>query len=594
MTAVPNGATLGLVGDTLDFLGSNPFVLLFATLALGTRLGRVKLGFLNLGSTAATLLVGIAVSLWAFLAYDIRFAIPGLVTTVFLNLFMFAIGLKVGPQFITGLRKDGAKGVVIAVLVAGLNFVIVLAAARMFALSPGFASGIISGSMTDAAVVGVATSAIESGVFQPPPGVSGADVAGNIAAAYAVNYLFSLIAMILLVRYLPRVLGLDIQAAAREAEQNYSEGGDLPSAGVEAAYTFERTAVDVRAYRVEVPAVVGLTVHELSMRAEAPVLQLLRGDQILDLATNPVLERGDIVTVVTDVQRLASGAQRRVGPEVSDQRARAVDVEVADLVVTRKEFEGLTLQEARERVRRDLDPSATGLGRLFHPLALIRAGAPVALWPGLRIERGDILRVVGPRSRTKAVGKLVGATIHVTTESDMLTLALGLSVGYLVGTLGFTVGQVPLHLGTPAGVMLAGIAISAVRSRYPLFGGPVSEGARSLLQALGLDVFIAVLALNTAPSVAGAYTGGHVSRLLAIGMVAALVPPLVGWVVGRSFFRLNPAILLGMICGARHSTPGLRVAQEESGSAIPAAGYPVAYAVSSVLVLLLGYLAMFL
>jgi putative transport protein len=259
---------LGIVGGILHFLGAYPFVLLFGTLALGTKLGRLKLGFFTLGSTAATLLVGIAVSLWAYLGYDIVYAVPALLTTVFLNLFMFAVGLKVGPQFFAGLRRDGAKGVAIAVIVVGLNFAIALGGAKICGLAPGFAPGLISGSMTDTAVIGVATSAIETGIYQPPEGVPAADVAGNLAAAYAVTYLFSLIGIILLVRYLPRIVGVDTKAAARAAEESYGGGdGRLPSAGTAAAYAFERVTVDVRAYRVEADDVAGLSVHELSVRA---------------------------------------------------------------------------------------------------------------------------------------------------------------------------------------------------------------------------------------------------------------------------------------------------------------------------------------
>ena len=89
---------LGLFGGLLDFLGSQPFVLLFLVLALGTRLGRQPLGFIKLGSTAGTLLVGILISLAAHLGYGIKYDVPALLTTVFLNLFMFAVGLKVGPS----------------------------------------------------------------------------------------------------------------------------------------------------------------------------------------------------------------------------------------------------------------------------------------------------------------------------------------------------------------------------------------------------------------------------------------------------------------------------------------------------------------
>jgi putative transport protein len=586
---------LGIVGGSLDFLGSQVFVLLFLALALGTLLGRVKFGFFTLGSTAATLTAGIAISLWAYLGYGIRYAVPGIVTTIFLNLFMFAVGLKVGPQFFAGLRKDGARSVAIALVVILLDFAMVITGAKMFRLLPGFASGLISGSMTDTAVIGVATGAVESGAYRPPTGISSADVVGNIAAAYAVTFVFSLIGIILLVRYLPQALKIDMKAAAHAAERTYGGGeGRLASSGTDAAYKLKRERVDVRAYSVETSEVIGLSVHEFSSRSDAPVLQLLRGEALVDLNSNPVLERGDVLTVVADVERLVGAAQNRIGPEVTLERARGVDLEVADLVVTRRDLAGLTLQEATERVRKELSPGVERPGRLFHPVALIRNGEQIPCWPGLPVVRGDILRIIGQSARINEVGRLVGATVRATTESDIFTLALGMVVGYIAGSLRVVVGHIPFSLGAPAAVMLAGIALSTLRSRNPLFGGPVSEGARSLLQALGLDVFIAVVAVNSGPSIARAFSGGYFPILLAIGIPAAIIPSLVAWFVGRRMLNLNPSILIGTICGARHSTPALKAAQEESASAIPAVGYAVSYAISSVLVLILGYLALFL
>lgn len=539
--------------------------------------------------------MGIFFSLWAFLGYGIRYAIPGILTTVFLNLFMFAVGLKVGPQFFSGLKKDGIKGVLIAIVVVALNFMIVLTGVRICNLAPGLASGLISGSMTDTAVVGVASSAVESGAYQPPSGVTADQVTGNIAAAYACTFLFSLIGIILLVRYLPKVLNVDLKAAARAAEESYSGGGGhLPAPGTESAYAMNRTSVDVRAYRVEMEDVAGLSVHDFSLRADAPVMQVLRGSNLLDLDANPILMKGDVITIVAHVSRLISAAESRIGPEVSAEQARSADLEVADLVITRKEFDGLTAAEATDRVRKALSPAVEQPGRLFHAVALIRDGEQIPVWPGLRITRGDILRIIGQPSRINEVGKLVGATVRYTKESDIFTLAFGMALGYIVGSLRVTIGHIPFSLGAPAGVMLAGIAISALRTRNPLFGGPVSEGARSLLQSLGLDVFIAVVAVNSGPNVAGAFTGGYVWNLLIIGILAGLTPPLIAWIVGRKILKLNPAMLMGMICGARHSTPALKAAQEESASAIPAVGYAVSYAISSVVVLVLGYLALFL
>ena len=588
---------LGLIGGLLHFLGTQPFVLLFLVLAIGTELGRLKFGFISLGSTAATLLAGIAISLCAYLLYDIKYHIPTLLTTIFLNLFMFAVGLKVGPQFFSGLRLDGIKFIIIAVLVVGLNFAIVFGAGKALGLGPGLSTGLIAGSMTDTAVIGAATGAVESGTYRPPEGVTAGDVVGNVAAGYAITYLFSLVGMILMIRNISRFSGIDAKAAARAAEDSYGGGqSQFPTVGTEAAYSLsQQLPVSVRAYRIEHDDIIGLSVREVSTRFDIPILRLMRGDRILDLSTNPVIERGDIVTVIADKTRLVrmSGFQPAL-TEVADERALQVDIEVADLVVTRREFVGLTLEEAVQRFRRNLFPEGEEVGRIFHLLAAIRAGESIPIWPGTRIERGDIVRVIGPKDRIDQAGKLLGASVRSTSASDILTMSLGLAIGYIIGYLSITLGGIPISLGTPAGVMLAGIAISTLRSHFPLFGGPVSEGARSLLQDLGLDLFIAVVALNTAAGVANAFTGGGVAYLLAIGVMGGLVPPLVAWVVGLKLLRLNPAVLLGALSGARFSTPAMRAAQEECGSAVPAVGYPVPYAIAAVLVLVAGYLALFL
>ena len=586
---------LGPAGALLHFLGAQPFVLLFLTLALGTLVGRRKLGFISLGSTAGTLLVGILVSLWAFLGYGLKYEVPSLLTTVSLNLFMFAVGLKVGPQFFAGLRLDGAKFVAVALLVVGLNFGIVFVGAKLLGLGPGLATGIIAGSMTDSGVIGAATGAVQSGSYRPPPGVMAEAVIGSVAAGYAVTYLFSLVGIILLVRYLPRLSGLDVREAARAAEEGYGGGAAaLPAVGSDLSHTMPRLGVDVRAYRVENAAMVGKRIHTMAAAADVPVLQLLRGGIRVDLANDPLVEKDDIVTLVADAASLVARGQTQIGPEVADEQARNVGLEVADLVVTNKALVGLPLSEAVQRLRRAMFPAAERVGRLVQPVAYIRAGEPFPAYPETRVERGDIARVLGPKERIDEMGTLVGAVVRTTTVSDVLTLALGLAIGYLFGYLSITIGNIPISLGTPAGVMLAGIAISTARSRSPLFGGPVSEGARSLLQDLGLDLFIAAVALNSAASVAGAFAGGGVLGILALGLVAAVVPPLVAWVAGLKLLKLNPVVLMGALSGARFSTPALRAAQEESGSAVAAVGYPVPYAVTAVLVLVGGYLALFL
>ena len=425
----------------------------------------------------------------------------------------------------------------ISLLVVSLNFAAVFILSKTLGLAPGFATGIIAGSMTDTAVIGAAAGAVQSGSYQPPAGITADIVMGNVAAGYAIIYLFSLVGIILLIRYLPRLFSVDVVAAAREAEKSYGGGENrLPFSGTEGAYKLPALKVDVRAYRVENPSCFGLPLFEFSEKYEVPVLQLLRGDQVIDFDSNPIMQEGDIVTVVAEAERLIRHGTQVVGPEVADERARRLDLEVADLVVTRKEFSGLPMKEAAERMRRAMFPKASEVARIFHPIGIIRAGESIPVWPTTKLERGDIARVLGPRNRIDQAGKIVGAVVRYSTASDVLSMAIGLGLGYIIGYSerpNRGCSRQPRDPGRGDAGGKSSWCPPAPATRFS--DGPVSEGARSLLQDLGLDLFIAVIAVNTAPNVAAAFTGGGVLGILIIGILSALscrLPILPTWLIG--------------------------------------------------------------
>src|SRR6185503_15068026 len=221
--------------------------------------------------------------LGAFLGFGISYQIPTLLTTVAMNLFMFAVGYQVGPQFFAGMRRDGGKFVGMSLIVVLMNFGIIFIGARALDLPPGMATGMISGSMTDTGVIGAASGAVETGAYRPPEGVTPDEVIGNAAAGYTIVYPFSLIGMILRVRQLPRLSGVDIRVAAREAEASFGAGPTkLPIAGHDAVDLMPRLGVDVRAYRVENPGLIGRTVLEASAAADVAVWQVRRGGESLD------------------------------------------------------------------------------------------------------------------------------------------------------------------------------------------------------------------------------------------------------------------------------------------------------------------------
>ncbi|MCE8472233.1 transporter, partial [Rhodovulum sulfidophilum] len=131
-----------------QLLGNQPIAFILLALAVGTFIGRFRFKGISLGSTAGTLLVGVVLSMIAEAAFGITYSIPGILSSFMLLLFMYALGLKVGPQFFSGLRRGGLAFVGIGVMVWSLNWVICYFGAAMAGLAPGYATGLISGSYT--------------------------------------------------------------------------------------------------------------------------------------------------------------------------------------------------------------------------------------------------------------------------------------------------------------------------------------------------------------------------------------------------------------------------------------------------------------
>ncbi|WP_404970048.1 aspartate:alanine exchanger family transporter [Vibrio campbellii] len=567
-----------------SYLSENPFVFLFLSLAIGYPLGRLTFKGVSLGTTAGTLVVGVALALTSFSVYGLKIEEPGLVSDIFLMMFMYAIGMKVGPQFFSGLARGGIDFVVIGLIVVFSNFAIVVIGAKLMGLEPGYAAGIISGSYTVTAVMGVAQSAISSGAFTPPEGMSIDHVSANIAAGYAISYVLSTVLIILFIKYLPSLFGIDPVKAGKDAEAEFSTGDDdekLPS-----TFGFSDVGVlpiDVRAYKVTHQELVGRSVQELYQSfPDAAVLKVVRGDEVIDASQNPTLALNDVIGIRGEYRVLIAEGEADIGNEVDEPRARNVDIEVADIHVGKSEHAGKTFAQLHAEV---------GFGVYFK--AIFRQGHQQPLLPQTKVEVGDVIRIAGSKwCVEKTASQLNSVAIVESTVTETFYLALSLLIGYIFGHFSVTLAGIPFALGTSAGCMLTGIVFSFLRTRNPAFGGPMSEGARSFLQDIGLNLFVAVLAATVGPKILASFQGIIVIKIALLGVTAALVPPLLAWLYGLYFRKMNPAILAGACAGGRNSTPAMKGAQDASQSDMPAIGYPVPYALTSVLVLILGYIAM--
>jgi putative transport protein len=220
---------------------------------------------------------------------------------------------------------------------------------------------------------------------------------------------------------------------------------------------------------------------------------------------------------------------------------------------------------------------------------LFRAGAELPLGAGTKLKIGDVIRITGTESKLACLGKEVGQVVRASHVSDVLTLALGLLVGAALGAIPVPLFGVSISFGAAA-VLVTGILFGWMKTRHPALGGPISEGGRSLLEVLGLNTFTAVLAINSGQSVYEVMHGGPIWSFILSCLIISAVPALIAWWIGRHVLRMNPALLMGAIAGARQNTASMQSAQEQSQSAVPGIGYPVPLAITTVALSVVAYL----
>ncbi len=561
------------VGRVLfGYLAKQQFVLLFLTMAGGYGIAKISVKGISLGATAGTLLLALALSLWANARHGVEFKLPDFVGSLFFNLFMFAVGMKVGPQFLVGLREGAKDFIILGFLVPLLAAGLLLGMNALLHLPPGIAVGTFAGSNTATPGLGAAQAAYASGAV-----AHASEATSNMATAFAFGYCISTVLFVIMLKSLPGVFGRDAVAEGQRYEQEVSVGG-APLPGTAGAFLPGVLPLTRRAYRIERLQTTGRDIREL--RQTYPRLNienLMRNGEPVRITDETVIEVGDEIAVFAPTS-VHLQLRERIGQELDDPHVPSMKLETVEIVHTNDALVGTKLIEL-----------AKGIGHGLYLNAIFRAGEPIPKSPDLAIQKGDVFRVTGNPERIKQLEGKLGRIVRPSLATDTLTLALGLALGGFIGSLVLPIGDIKLSLGSVA-LLLVGVAFSALRTRNPALGGPFPEPARQLFEDLGLNVFVAVLGLNAGLGVVKAIQSGAIVPVLIGSVVLGLLPALVGWVLGQYRLKMNIAELLGAIAGARCSSPGMRAAQETAHSAAPAIAYPVTFAISNVLLTIMSYL----
>lgn len=553
-------------------LRDNPSLAVFLTLGIGFFIGQLKYKSFSLGTVTSVLLVGVLVG-----QFDIP--VPGPLKDVFFLLFLFSIGYSVGPQFFRALKGDGIKQVLFAVVVCGLCLLSVWGVALCMGYNIGEAVGLLAGSQTMSAVIGVGTDTINS------LGVAEAEKQqwiSIIPVCYAVTYVFGTIGSAYILANLgPWLLGglkkVKAETAELEKKMNYGTANTDPN------YIKAMRPVVFRAYKVTdsffaTPRTIDETEDYFRQKGKTIYVERLRsGDTVTDVVPGNDLRitLGDEI-VLSGRREFIVGDESWIGPEVFDSDLVDFMAEELDITVASKKFDSMTVDELRRQ-------------KFMYGVSIksiSRSGVNVPVLAQVKIGRGDVVTVVGLGREVDEVARRLGYADRRTTKTDLVFVGLGIFIGGLIGSLAIHIGEIPISLSVSGGALIAGLVLGWLRSKHPTFGR-LPRSSVWLMDNLGLNMFIAVVGISSGPSfVTGLKEVGPV--LFLMGVVATTLPLVLGMIIGHRIFKFPAAINLGCCAGSRTTTASLGAVQDAIGSSLPAMGYTVTYAIGNTLLILWG------
>lgn len=553
----------------INQLRERPELAIFLTLFLGFWIGKLRIGKFSLGTVTSVLLVGVVVG-------QLNITIGDPMKAVFFLMFLFAVGYKVGPQFFRGLKKDGLPQVGFAVAMCVVSLLATWGLAKIMGYNVGEAAGLLAGSQTISAVIGVASDTIhELGVSEAQK----ATYINAIPVAYAVTYIFGTAGSAWVLASLgPKLLGgLDkVKADCRELEARMGS-----SEADEPGFMTAVRPVIFRAYKVTNQwfsggrKVFDLEDHLNEQGKRLFVERVRQAGIIREVNPDMLLKKGDEV-VLSGRREFVIGEEDWIGPEILDTQLLDFPAETLPVMITRKTFAGETVATIRRQ-------------RFMHGVSIRtikRAGIQIPVLAQTIVDSGDMIELVGTKHEVENAAKQMGYIDRPTNQTDMIFVGLGILIGGLVGALSIHLGGVPISLSTSGGALIAGLIFGWLRSKHPTFGG-IPEPSLWVLNNVGLNMFIAVVGIAAGPSFVTGFKEVGAS-LFVVGALATAIPLIAGLLMARYLFKFHPALALGCTAGARTTTAALGAIQDAVESETPALGYTVTYAVGNTLLIIWG------
>lgn len=517
---------------------ASTLVLYSFVIAAGVFLGKLKIGSVSLGVTFV-LFVGI---LMGHFGYTVDSNVLKFVREFGLILFIFAIGIQVGPGFFSSFKKGGMRLNGLAVLGIALNVAIVLA---IFYINDGTTSiealvGIMSGAVTNTPGLAAAQQA-----------AGNPDAINTMSMGYAAAYPLGVCGIIGAMFLIKAIFGIKIENEIKAIEEENERLHTKPNF----------VSIEVTNHLIN-----GKSLRELHdiIQCDFVISRLMDQTGNIIIPTSATQVRvGDKLFVVisdTDTPRFESV----VGPEVEVNWEEVTPSRVVSrrILITKSQYNGVALGSLRLHAAYQLNATRVN-----------RAGVDLLASPDLRLQMGDRITVVGDLNDIDRLANRLGNSMKRLNEPNMITIFIGIMFGIIVGSLNLGFG---MKLGLAGGPLVVAILLSRFGYKFKLVTY-TSSSASLLMRELGICLFLASVGISSGAGFADTVFNETGMWWVIWGFIITFLPLVIVGCIARGVYKINFLTIMGMFSGGYTDPPALAYANSATGNDAPAVAYSTVY-----------------
>ena len=519
-------------------------LILSLVIAFGIMLAKIKVAGVSLGITWI-LFVGIV---FGHFDMTLNEHLLHFMKEFGLILFVYSIGLQVGPGFFSAFKKGGLTLNLLAMLVVFLGVVITIILHFVTGTPITTIVGILSGAVTNTPGLGAAQQANSD--------LNGID-APEIALGYAVAYPLGVVGIILSLIALKYILRINTKTEEAEAERGLGHIQELTVRPI--SFEIRNEAIDGKKIKDIRPLMNRDFVISRVQYHDGQGTELANSDTVLHL-NDKIL----VISTPKDIEAISVFFGKQI-----DMQWEQLDKKLISrrILITKPELNGKMLSQLK--IRNNFGASITRVNR---------SGVDLVAAPQLQLQMGDRVTIVGSELAVSHAEKVLGNSMKRLDHPNLIPIFLGIALGCILGSTPFVFPGIPqpVKLGLAGGPLIVSILISRFGPQYKMITY-TTMSANLMLREIGISLFLACVGLGAGKGFVETviYDGGYV--WVGYGVIITIVPLLIAGLVGRYVFKLNYYTLIGVLGGSTTNPPALAYSNDLTSCDAPAVGYATVY-----------------